>query len=556
MDKAKNTRECYNDDMKDVTTDISGFEEIISYDLLYIDKTKYIYDLVGSMARRFFFLSRPRRFGKSLFCSTLHALFDGRKDLFKGLYIAEETDYSFEKYPVLHFNFANLSKISYEAFERNLQKMVATEALKAAGITDLERTSPSQMLWEAIQEIAEKTGKKVVIIIDEYDDPLVKAILGDYDYIDKMGIVFNDFFSVIKNSNEYIRFFFITGCVKLSNLSIFSAMNNLYDISMEEDFAGAFGYTEDEVERFFGEGMDEYLAANPGKYESREEFIGKIRDYYDGYRFSPDSETRTYNPVSIGRFFTKLKCNFRSYWEQTGLTLLAVQTASKYDISSLFDIDDIKMGTKVEASVSAFTNFSLTRLNDKSIGKDAVFAMLYYSGYLTLSGVDFRTYILGFPNIEVHSAFINGLVSEYAGTEGYMDVWITHFHKACATGNADTVMEEIENYFQCFPYDIVSRWKEAVFQGIFHSIFVVSSMLISSEERGLIGRSDEVLIASNHIWIFELKINGNAEDALEQIKKNRYEGKYLDYSRTHKMEIHLVGINMDTKERKLSWVSG
>ena len=202
MDTDKNAHGCYNNDVKRIITDRFSFEYFIRNDLLYVDKTMYVHDLVSHPERNFFFLSRPRRFGKSLFCSTLHALFDGRKDLFKGLYIAEETDYSFEKYPVLHFNFANLSKISYEAFERNLQKMVATEALKAAGITDLERTSPSQMLWEVIPEIAEKTGKKVVIIIDEYDDPLVKAILGDYDYIDKMGIVFNDFFSVIKNSNE------------------------------------------------------------------------------------------------------------------------------------------------------------------------------------------------------------------------------------------------------------------------------------------------------------------------------------------------------------------
>ena len=232
-----------------------------------------------------------------------------------------------------------------------------------------------------------------------------------------------------------------------------------------------------------------------------------------------------------------------------------MQAVSKYGISLFSDIEDNSEEITVEAAVSAFTNFSLTRLNDKKAGKDAVFALLYYSGYLTLIRQDVRTYILGFPNIEVHATFIGSLISEHTGDENYMDVWISHFHKACAAGNVEKVMNEIDIYLQGFQYDVVSKWDEAAFQGVFHSIFEFNSMLISSEVRGLIGRSDEVLIAGNHIWIFELKINRKAEDALEQIKRNRYEGKYLDYSRVHRMEIHLIGISLNTKTRKLSWIA-
>ena len=552
MDKENKASGCYTDSMKGISTDRFSLEYFITNDLLYVDKTMYAYEFVRSAEENFFFLSRPRRFGKSLFCSTLHAVFEGRKDLFKGLYIAEKTDYSFEKYPVLHFNFANLSKLSAEDFIGSMQDMIIAEAANAAGITDLDRASPARMLWDVLPRIAEKTGKGAVIIIDEYDDPLTKAILGGFSYTEEMRLVLNDFFSVIKNSSAYIRFFFMTGCIRLSNLSIFSAMNNLKDISMDPRFAGAFGYTEEEVEEFFGEGIDENWERCG--YGTREEFFGAIKDYYDGYRFSPRSDIKVYNPVSLGSFFSD-GCIFDNYWEKTGLTLLAVQAVSKYGISLFSDIEDNSEEITVEAAVSAFTNFSLTRLNDKKAGKDAVFALLYYSGYLTLIRQDVRTYILGFPNIEVHATFIGSLISEHTGDENYMDVWISHFHKACAAGNVEKVMNEIDIYLQGFQYDVVSKWDEAAFQGVFHSIFEFNSMLISSEVRGLIGRSDEVLIAGNHIWIFELKINRKAEEALEQIKRNRYEGKYLDYSRAHRMEIHLIGISLNTKTRKLSWLA-
>ena len=230
---------CYNaDDMREITTDNPDFEYLIENDLVYVDKTEYIHRLVSS-GRRFFFLSRPRRYGKSLFCSTLHALFDGRRDLFEGLYIAERTDYSFERYPVLHFDFSPLDMTDMESFLSCFRLALRRQA-REHGVT-IEDGSPSAMLTELLDAVIAKEGKKAVIIIDEFDSPMTSAM--DKGFIGSVRDAFSAFYAVIKMNAPRIRLFFITGVVKLSNLSIFSKMNNLVDLSMDPRFASAFGYT-------------------------------------------------------------------------------------------------------------------------------------------------------------------------------------------------------------------------------------------------------------------------------------------------------------------------
>ena len=287
------------DEMRKIKTTQPSFSGLIGGDYLYVDKTRAVHDLL-SREEDFYFLSRPRRYGKSLFCSTLHALFDGRRELFKGLYIAEKTDYPFTPFPVLHFDFSGMDTDTRRNFIACFRKSIAKEAMRN-GI-DIPESTPSSMLLDLIDALYEKRGK-VVIIIDEFDAPVTDA-LGEENgmpgYIRK---AFSTFYANIKKSSGKIRFLFITGVTKLSNMSIFSKMNNLLDISMDKAFADAFGYTEPELMEYFGEGMDEYMEANPGKYSSRDELLSRIREYYDGYRFSRDSEVTVYNPVSIGRFF-------------------------------------------------------------------------------------------------------------------------------------------------------------------------------------------------------------------------------------------------------------
>ncbi len=536
----------YNDGVKGISTDRFSFEYFIANNLLYVDKTMYAYELINSADKNFFFVSRPRRFGKSLFCSTLHSIFDGRRDLFKGLYIAEKTGYSFEKYPVLHFNFANLSKLSADDFIGGMQELIADEAKKAAGITDLKEESPARMLRTLLSEIGERTGKGTVIIIDEYDDPLTKAILGRFSYTEEMRLVLNDFFSVIKNSSEYIRFFFMTGCVRLSNLSIFSAMNNLYDISMDRRFAGAFGYTEKELEDNFGEGMDEYLEANPGIYGSKEEFIGRIRDYYDGYRFSPRSDIKVYNPVSIGRFFDRLECIFENYWELTGVSTMAVELARKYDLLSLVE-------EMPSLDLEAFTSFDISLLAEKKLRVNDIYALLYYAGYLTIKKAGETSLRLGYPNREISASFTRALIKQYM-EQGFGSL-TDDLGEAMDGCDGEAMAAIFNRYLAMFPYHFYERRDERLFHTMMHGLFVCMKGDAYPEDAGKLGRADEVFIRGKHIYIFELKVDGEAGEALQQIKDRHYADKYIHMAEEKGMEIILVGLSFSSSKRCISGFS-
>ena len=282
--------------MKEITVSVRSFEDIRNNNYLYVDKTEYIYLLVKSKLKNYYFISRPRRYGKSLMCSTLHSLFEGKRELFKDLYI-DKSDYSFERYPVLHFNFANFNLMSYKSFLYDFQESILREA-KANGI-HLKRNEPSSMLSEFLYE----SSKKAVIIIDEYDYPIIHSYK-ELKTAEKIRETLSSFYTVIKNNDDKIRFFFITGITKFSNLSIFSQMNNLKDLTFDEDFASAFGYTEEELENNFSEYINSYMKKDEREYKTREDFISAIREYYDGYRFSYDNPIKVYNPLSVGFFLT------------------------------------------------------------------------------------------------------------------------------------------------------------------------------------------------------------------------------------------------------------
>ena len=270
-------------------------------------------------------------------------------------------------------------------------------AVKQFDIIVSDTDDPVTAFENVINEIHEKYGE-MVIIIDEYDDPLITATLKNKPFLEDIREVFNSFCKTIKKNAGKIRFFFMTGVAKLSTLSIFSAMNNLVDLSMDKEFAGAFGYTDEELDEYFGEGIDEYLEANSGKYKSREEFREKIREYYDGYRFSPKSETRVYNPVSIGFFFNK-HCEFDNYWIWTGSTSSAIALAKNTDLSKLFLTDEMK------ATIESFAAFDIADITDRNITRRKALAMLYYTGYISIERYDEPYLYLSFPNKEVAASF-------------------------------------------------------------------------------------------------------------------------------------------------------
>lgn len=370
--------------MKKINTDNSTFEEIIRNGELYVDKTMYILPLICN-ADHMFSLARPDGFGKSLFSSTLHALFEGKKELFKGLYI--EDKYSFEKFPVLHFNFVNITAgISFDEFLASFSEAVY-DAGKGIGIEVEFRKNPAALLLKILRESMAKYGKGVALMIDEFDSPLTTAIIEGKSYIRDMRSVLNDFYSVIKNSGEYIRFFLLSGVTQY----IFSGLNNLVGISQDPKFEAAFGYTDEEIEKYFGEALDENWKK---ECSSREEFVLKLKENYGGYCFSSDTDTRVYNPRSVGKFFTS-GCDFNSCWMNEDSLSLIINTGMKDKLLSLKDERNYVNGYDL-------AQFDISYFQTKECHPD-VTALLYFSGYLTVkesSGSFSRGYYLEIPNRE------------------------------------------------------------------------------------------------------------------------------------------------------------
>ena len=531
---------CYNaDDMRAITTDTADFEYLRENDLVYVDKTKAIHDLVKDTSRRFFFISRPRRYGKSLFCSTLHALFDGRRDLFEGLYIAERTDYSFERYPVLHFDFSPLDMTDMESF-LSCFRLALRRQSREHGVT-IEDGSPAAMLTELLDAVIAKEGKKAVIIIDEFDSPMTSAM--DKGFIGSVRDAFSAFYAVIKMNAPRIRLFFITGVVKLSNLSIFSKMNNLVDLSMDPRFAPAFGYTDEELLEYFGEGIDEYYEAHTDEYSSRDEFAMRIREYYDGYRFSPDSEVTVYNPVSIGYFFND-GCSFQNYWNMTGVSRLAVDLAMRVPLSEFIEGD-------ASVPLSAFTSFDLSQIYEGRLSRESVLALLYYTGYLTIRDGDEDGVTLAFPNTEISSSFTRSLSSRYSN-EGEEPVNIViEGKRAARKGDTEALIRRLSDFYAQCSSQILSHRFEQPYQLIAHMFFIAAGCRAAVEEGTMLGRIDNSMRVGRHIYLLELKVDSSADDALSQIIERRYDEKFrIELERGY--TIHLIGVSFSSEKRNIS----
>ncbi len=519
--------------MKEISVNISSFEDLRTQgDYIYVDKTKYVYNLVRSKLKNYYFISRPRRYGKSLMCSTLHALFEGKRELFKGLYI-DSTDYSFEKYPVLHFNFAQMNisaSVSYENFLKSFQDAIIREA-KQCGIT-VEREEPCDMLLSILYN----ADKKVVIIVDEYDAPIIHTYK-DTKKVDRIRDTLSAFYSVIKNTGEKIRFFFITGITKFSNMSIFSQMNNLTDLTFNEDYASVLGYTQEELLSNFSSYIDAYMARDDREYEKREDFLDAVRDYYDGYRFSYENPVKVYNPVSVGTFFNN-KCRFKAYWIDTGVSTLAVELAKDYHLESIIMEDN-------SLDMDNFTTFDYSFLASKKLNKYQVIALLYFTGYLTIKEGDESSLTLTFPNREVRSAFTASLIKLYSSVQ-----ISTYSKNALATIKRKDINELVKvmnAYYEQIPYVILN--KEIGYQSMFYAFFILMGVdSIVAEEITTLGRIDVLITTESEAWVIEIKVDQSVETAIEQIKAKRYYAKFINTDKT----IHIVGLNFSSKTRQIT----
>ena len=529
---------CYTDDMaKGVTTGTFNFEAIRQADILYVDKTKYIYKLVSKPENSRCFVSRPRRFGKSLCVNTLEKIFQGRKDLFEGLYIGQ-TDYDWKKYPVIKFSFGSCSSKNSKDLNGWIIRMLNGIASGYGFELNIEN-SLSEVFSELIKKLYAKHGK-VVILVDEYEKVITDNIYNEN--IEEMRDVLSSFYQVLKDMDEYIHFVFITGVTKYTKLSLFSKMNNLMDISMEYEYAEMFGYTQEELEHYFAEHIDEKLATGAMDKKS---FLEKLKVYYDGYRFNPYAQS-VYNPVSIGQYFQTIEMTFKNYWIDTGgMMTMFFDVAERCD----FDIAEDLMSPVLAES---FSRFDILAINKKKVSKSFLKCFMFQAGYLTIKDFnpDINAYYFDFPNKEVRKSFTDGLLCSYFQDEDLYTIDRVSFADAILKGDTDRLFVAIKAMFAGIPslvYSKAEKTNEYYYQSLVYMMFSAIGMTVNLEEITSGGRIDAVAENKDTVFIIEFKLNKSARDALSQIRTNHYADKFLSKGK----KIKLIGINFSSKDRNI-----
>ena len=502
---------------------IQNFEKIRTEDFLYVDKTAEIYKLAKE--GRYYFLSRPRRFGKSLLVSTMEAYFSGRKELFSGLAI-EKLEAEWKQHPVLHLDLSGVSYTDESVLERVLSdKLAKWETLYGA-------VNTSDILGLRFKEVIEaaynKTGNQVAILIDEYDKPIIDN-LGNEPTLSHLRSVLQGFYSVMKSMDARIRFGFLTGVTKIGKMSVFSGLNNLNDISMIPDYVDICGVSETELHEYFDESISELSSANE---MSKEECYVKLKSMYDGYHFCEDS-IGIYNPFSLLNTFQNKK--FREYWFETGTPGFLVEVMRK-------------------------TSFDVTTLENQTVDStlmsnaDAIFEnpvpYLFQSGYLTITGYNdmFRLYQLGFPNQEVKNGFLNCLLKYYvpmspdmSGTTLIYKLW-----HSITEGNPKSFMQILSSLFANTSYQIQGE-TEKDFQ---YAMYIISALLgeyVQVERTTSNGRIDLIIQTKEFIYIFELKVNADADVALRQIDEKGYTRPFEGDLR----KLFKIGVNFSTATRRI-----
>lgn len=508
--------------MKPLSTSVYTFENLIAGGFQYIDKTAVIHHLLLSTSSGQFFLSRPRRFGKSLLVSTLKAIFLGKKALFDGLAISN-TDYDWKAYPVIHIDLGTSQVQNAEELERKLGDKVNEQA-KVNGIS-LSLQGAASRLEELIFNLASRG--RVVILIDEYDKPL----LGVLDNPQKAGEilpVLKAFYSVIKGTESSQRFALLTGVSKFSKVSVFSDLNNLTDLTMDGLASILLGYTQEELEVNFSDRIDALVTK---ENISRADLLEKIRLWYNGYRFSENAPT-VYNPVSVMKLLDSGK--FRSFWFETGTPSFLIQLL-KSKGTPLSELSAMRLGEQ------GFSSYEVDNL--------AIEPLLYQTGYVTIKHYDplSRIYTLGYPNLEVENAFIENLVDAFTSVgKGRIEALVYDIATSLEQTNLDQFFSLLRVIFASIPYEIQIS-NEKYYQTVFHLVLTLLGLKTQVEIRTEAGRIDAVIETRSCVFIFEFKLKGLAKTALKQIKDKRYFEKYL----ASEKGIVLIGVVFDKKTRNL-----
>ena len=499
---------------------IQTFERIRKEDKLYIDKTEYIYRMAHTSGT-YFFLGRPRRFGKSLLVSTMQSYFEGKKDLFKGLAM-EKLEKEWTEYPVLHFDMSGGKHMEKEQLERYLGYLLQDEE-KKWGI-DKPRIGNNNRLIDLIDTAYQKTGKQVVVLIDEYDAPMLDVAHEDKQ-LDVLRNVMRNFYSPLKYSEAKLRFVFLTGITKFSQLSIFSELNNITNISMYNDYAGICGITKEELLTQMSEDIDELAKAQE---LTREETIAELKENYDGYHFSAKSPD-VFNPFSLLNCFSTKE--FGAYWFTSGTPTYLINMMRK------FKVVPTNLG-KMYAKSSAF--------DAPTEDMTAITPLLYQSGYLTIKGYDkfSKLYTLDLPNKEIKVGLFESLLPNYL--EGMFaqngDVAIAQMSVLIRQDDMDGALQLLQTFLGTVPYCNVTNYEGHYQQMLFIIFSLLTGYVVDVEVHTPNGRVDIVMLTHTRLYIIELKLNKNAQTALQQINLKNYAQRFVLCGKP----ITKVGINFDS----------
>ncbi|NDV59359.1 ATP-binding protein [Bacteroides sp. 519] len=504
---------------------IQTFEKIRTEDFLYVDKTAMVWNLVQTNTP--YFLSRPRRFGKSLLISTFESYFEGRKDLFEGLAIYN-LEKEWKKHPVLHLD---LNAEKYDSPER-LNAILNRHLVLWEDTWGKEEreTTLSDRFAGVIRRAAEQTtGTNVVVLIDEYDKPLLQ-VMPNEALMDEYRKILKSFYGVLKSSDRYLRFVFLTGVTKFAQVSVFSDLNQLNDISMDMAYASLCGITSDELVKVFAPEIEQIGLYNKLSFE---EAVTTMTVQYDGYHFCENS-VGIFNPFSVLNAFQKKK--FDNYWFHTGTPTFLVDLLKEtdYDLRTLID--------GVEAEQESFSEYRVETNNP--------IPLIYQSGYLTIKAYDpeFKLYTLRFPNDEVKYAFIKFLQPSYSSVEDINRAFhIQHFVRELRCGNVPSFMERLKAFFADFPYELNDK-TERHYQVVFYIVFKLIGEFIEAEVHSARGRADAVVKTKDYIYVFEFKLNGSARQAMEQINDKGYLIPYTVDGR----KLVKVGVDFSAEERNIN----
>ncbi|MBP1583943.1 MAG: AAA family ATPase, partial [Victivallales bacterium] len=493
---------------------------------LYVDKTEYIWHLIDPPGESYF-LSRPRRFGKSLLVSTLKAVFQGKRELFQGLAIYDKP-YDWKQYPVIHLDMANCDAHTESALRDYLARMLERQAKQHNVEVDVQRCQLASSFSELIEKVAGES--QAAILLDEYDKPILGNIANHE--VKAIRDTLADFYSPLKTEMDYERFVLVTGVSKFSHVSLFSKLNNLTDITLDPKYAGMLGFTEAEIRQYFAEVIP--AAAKENGY-SEENLMTTLLKWYDGYRFS-GNETHVCNPVSIVKFFNN-SYRFSNYWDSTGTPsfLLNLMRKREYDLeATLRKWHDERI----------FAAYELDKLD--------ITGLLWQTGYLTIKEIlpdDYGLkYRLDFPDMEVQQTFMDRLLEMYSGDQ-IQDglVLVSDFRQALRRDDLDGFLTMFQSLLAGISYELHIK-AEKYYQSIFFVIFKLMGAAIEAESRTSLGRVDAYVRTEKTVYIFEFKLNRTADEAVGQIIDRHYYEKF----RLCGLPVRLVGVNFDYSRRNIT----